>query len=103
MNHCMKLSRCVHAFYLRAITPVQHASLILFLYSKVPLLQAIYFTDDETDFLAHNKSDSMGNPLHGNSMKEDLKLQLSKDGNTTVGDSVNELPHSTAGKKPGYF
>lgn len=63
------------------------------------LWQAILFTEDEPEVLNNKmiKLDSTVNPLQGNSFKDDLKYQLSRDATTTVGDSVKELPRSTTG------
>ncbi|KAK9909154.1 hypothetical protein WJX75_007936 [Coccomyxa subellipsoidea] len=59
--------------------------------------QAILFTEDEPEVLNNKmiKLDSTVNPLQGNSFKDDLKYQLSRDATTTVGDSMKELPRST--------
>lgn len=63
-------------------------------------MQAIFLVDEEPETPVQNhfsKADSAVPPLQGISMKDDLKLA-----NTTVGDSVNELPHSSVGE-PTYI
>ncbi|CAL8461728.1 g1259 [Coccomyxa elongata] len=56
--------------------------------------QAIFYSEELLDPVNHTKADSILTHHQGNSMKGDSKLHQSRDANITVGDSVNELPHS---------
>lgn len=60
-------------------------------------MQAIFYSEELLEPVNHTKADSILTHHQGNSMKGDSKLHQSRDANITVGDSVNELPHSNTG------
>lgn len=60
-------------------------------------MQAIFFNEELLEPVNHTKADSILTHHQGNPMKGDSKLHQSRDANITVGDSVNELPHSNTG------
>lgn len=57
-------------------------------------MQAIFFSEEPLEPVNNLKADSI---LTHHQMKGDSKLHTSRDANITVGDSVNELPHSNTG------